>query len=67
MAWSLAEVAIPLPLVTFNSRGGLQYALPGFCSSLNINLALTQQATLQGAQMILSEQFLVSAAKVQNL
>lgn len=63
----LQEAPIPLPFVTLNSRGNLQNTLPTFCSPLNINLALTQQATLQEAQLIRSEQFLVSAAKVKSL
>lgn len=70
MGWFLAGgrvVTISFPYVTFNSRGNLQNALPAFCSPLNINLALTQQATLQEVRMIPSELFLVSAAKVKSL
>lgn len=64
---SCRGVTISFPYVTFNSRGNLQNALPAFCSPLNINLALTQQATLQEVRMIPSELFLVSAAKVKSL
>lgn len=64
---SCRGITISFPCVTFNSRGNLQNALPAFCTPLIINLALTQQATLQEAWMILSERFLVSAAKVKSL
>lgn len=48
MGWPLVGGFYCFSICHFNSRGNSRYALPGVCSLLNINLALTQQATLQG-------------------